>query len=312
MVSRADQDIAGRAAKAGWADGTIVSHFGVAVEVLFAGEERRLVKVKRNSGHVVGDRVRVRDEVLERLPRDTELRRRDARGGVHLVAANLDVLGIVLAPGSPSGFLDRAIVAARAAGLHPFVVFNKCDLREGREQAAALTPVYAPAVPFFVLSAASGTGIEALRDFLHEGHRGAFVGSTGVGKSSLLNALCPELALKVGEVSDHRWLGKHTTTVSSLHWVPGGGELVDTPGFREFGLVDISAAELAAHFPGFETLELHGCRFHDCRHRQEPGCEVTALVGKGEIAEERYQSYLGLLAEAEAAEEEALKRSRKR
>jgi len=312
MVSRADQDIAGSAGGEGWADGTVVSHFGVAVEVLFAGDERRLVKVKRSSGHVVGDRVRVRGEVLERLPRDTELRRRDARGGIHLVAANLDVLGIVVAPGSPPGFVDRGIVAARAAGLNPFVVFNKCDLPEGREQAASLEPVYAAAVPFFVLSAASGSGVEALRGFLHEGHRGAFVGTTGVGKSSLMNALCPELALKVGELSERSWLGKHTTTVSSLHRVPGGGELVDTPGFRDFGLVDISAADVAAHFPGFETLELHGCRFHNCRHRQEPGCEVIPLVRKGEIAEERYRAYLGLLAEAEAGEEETLKRSRKR
>lgn len=113
-------------------DGLIVSHYGVAVEVLFDSGERRVVRVKRNSGHVVGDRVRVTAEVLERLPRDTELRRRDARGGIHLVAANLDVLGIVLAPQSPPGFVDRAIVAARAAGLTPFLVFNKCDLAEGR------------------------------------------------------------------------------------------------------------------------------------------------------------------------------------
>ena len=293
-------------------DGLIVSHFGVAVEVLFASGERRMVRVKRNSGHVVGDRVRVAAEVLERLPRETELRRRDARGAVHLVAANLDVLGVVLAPLSPAGFVDRAIVAARAAGLRPFVVFNKCDLAQAGAPAESLARLYASSVPFFILSAATGQGMEPLRDFMREGHRGAFVGSTGVGKSSLLNALCPDIDLKVGEVSDHKWLGRHTTTVSSLHALPGGGELVDTPGFRDFGLVDISSSEIAANFPGFEALEGQGCRFNNCRHGQEPGCAVAALVAEGGISPERYQTYLSVLAEVELSEGEALRRLRKK
>lgn len=290
-------------------EGLIVSHFGVAVEVLFESGERRMVKVKRNSGHVVGDQVTVEGEVLARLPRKTELSRRDARGGIHLVAANLDVLGVVLAPGTPSGFLDRAIVASRAAGLSPFIVINKCDLAEARELSEAVRTVYGGILPFFTLSAATGEGIAPLRAFLSEGHRGAFVGTTGVGKSSLMNALCPELDLKVGELSDYNWTGKHTTTVSSLHALPEGGELVDTPGFRDFGLVDINVPELAAWFPGFESLEAHHCRFNDCRHRQEPGCAVREEVDAGRISEERYRTYLVLLAEVEALEEEALKRS---
>ncbi|HJV65950.1 MAG TPA: ribosome small subunit-dependent GTPase A [Geomonas sp.] len=294
------------------ADGLIVSHFGVAVEVLFASGERRMVRVKRNSGHVVGDRVRVIGEVLERLPRTTELRRRDARGSVHLVAANLDVLGIVLAPGSPAGFADRAIVAARAAGLKPFLVCNKCDLPEARDLAGNTAERYKGTVATFALSAATGEGIVQLCGFLREGHRGAFVGSTGVGKSSLLNTLCPDINLKVGEVSGHRWLGKHTTTVSSLHTVPGGGELVDTPGFRDFGLVDISSQEVVEYFPGFEALEAHACRFHNCRHRSEPGCSVAELVTQGQIPPDRYRCYLEILAEAEESEEAASRRTRKR
>ena len=293
-------------------DGLIVSHYGVAVEVLFGNGERRMVRVKRNSGHVVGDRVRVAGEVLERLPRETELRRRDIRGGVHLVAANLDVLGVVLAPGSPPGFADRAIVAARATGLRPFLVFNKCDLPEGRSCAEAWGKLYAGVLPCFALSAAKGEGLDPLRAFLHEGHRGAFVGSTGVGKSSLLNALCPEIDLKVAQLSDHKWQGRHTTTVSSLHPLPSGGELVDTPGFRDFGLVDISSEEIAAYFPGFEALEEHGCRFVNCRHRQEPGCAVAELVAAGKISEQCYQTYLNLLSEVEEVEEAAQRRSWKK
>lgn len=292
--------------------GLIVSHFGVAVEVLFEGGERRMVRVKRNSGHVVGDDVLVSGEVLERLPRKTELSRRDARGGVHLLAANLDVLGVVLAPGTPSGFLDRAVVAARAAGLAPFVVFNKCDLTETKEQSETVGAIYGGILPFFPLSAVTGLGLEPLREFLRQGHRGAFVGTTGVGKSSLLNALCPDLNLKVGELSDYNWTGRHTTTVSSLHALPGGGELVDTPGFRDFGLVNISVPELAAWFPGFESLKAHRCRFNNCRHRQEPGCAVRDEVLSGAIAEERYRTYLVLLTEVEALEEAAQRRNWKK
>ena len=295
-----------------WPEGLILSHFGVAVEVLFPDGERRMVRVKRNSGHVVGDRVQVNEEVLRRLPRGTELRRRDARGGIHLVAANLDVLGIVVAPLSPAGFIDRAIVAARAAGLEPFVVVNKCDLPEAQPLADALAGTYAGAVPVFALSAARGEGLDPLRAFLSEGHRGAFVGTTGVGKSSLLNALCPDIDLKVAEVSDYKSMGRHTTTVSTLHALPGGGELVDTPGFRDFGLVDISSQEIAAYFPGFEGLEDRGCRFHDCRHRQEPGCAVAGMVDAGDLPVERYQTYLVVLDEVQATEESVQRRAWKK
>jgi ribosome biogenesis GTPase / thiamine phosphate phosphatase len=288
--------------------GLIVAHYGISVEVLFEDGERSMVRVKRNSGHVVGDAVLVRDDLLSRLPRKTELRRRDARGGLHLVAANLDVLGIVVAPMAPDGFIDRAIVAARAVELHPFVVVNKCDLPGSEELTAAVKSTYVASVPVFPLSAMTGEGLAALRAFFAEGHRGAFVGTTGVGKSSLLNALCPEIDLRTAEVSDYKSMGRHTTTVSTLHALPEGGELVDTPGFRDFGLVEISPEELAAHFPGFEKAAEVTCRFRNCRHRTEPGCAVVELVAKEAIPVERYETYLVLLTEVEIDEEERKRR----
>lgn len=294
----------------GSGDGILVSHFGVAVEVLFPGPERKTVRVKRNSGHVVGDEVCVDGETLIRRPRRTELRRRDARGGMHLVAANLDVLGIVVAPFSPHGFIDRAVVAARAAGLDPFVVSNKCDLEEGVQHAASVCETYGEAVSVFPLSVRTGEGLESLRTFISKGHRVAFVGSTGVGKSSLLNLLCPGVDLKVGSVSDYKRLGRHTTTVATLHLLPGGGEVVDTPGFRDFGLVDISGEELARYFPGLEGDGVRQCRFHDCRHRSEPGCTVRDRVAAGELSSARYQVYLSVLEEVERVEGE-LRRPRK-
>lgn len=283
-------------------EGLIVAHYGVAVEVRFADDERRMVKVKRNSGHVVGDSVKVKGEVLSRLPRRTELRRRDARGGIHLVAANLDVLGIVIAPLSTSAFIDRAIVAARVAGLKPFIVVNKFDLPEAEPLLNTLNNIYKSSVTLFPVSAVYHKGLDQIENYFREGHRGAFVGTAGVGKSSLLNALCPDIDLKVGAVSDYKGLGRHTTTVSTLHVLSKGGELVDTPGFRDFGLVDISVEELAAHYPGFEEHDDLNCRFHNCRHRSEPGCAVLERRKEGRISAERYDTYLSLLDEVEAAE----------
>lgn len=289
--------------------GTIVAHYGVAVEVAFADGERNTVRVKRRSGHVIGDEVMVTGEVLQRLPRRTELRRRDASGHIHLLAANLDLLGIVVAPVpvSPANFLDRAIVAARAADLTPFIVLNKLDL-ESAPLLATLRETYADSIALFPLSATSGYGLDPIRSFFEPGHRGAFVGTTGVGKSSLLNALCPEIDLRVGELNNYNDKGCHTTTVSTLHSLPDGGELVDTPGFQDFGLVAISASELAGYYPSFEMHGPGSCRFRNCRHRSEPGCAILHDLQEGTISHERYQSYLELLDEVEA--EEAIARQR--
>ena len=289
-------------------NGLIVAHHGISVEVLFDSGQRRMVRVKRNSGHVVGDNVVVTGEVLKRLPRRTELQRRDARGGVHLVGANLDVLGIVVAPLSPGGFIDRAIVAAQSAQLQPFLVVNKCDLDGTAELLEELKRVYGDSVSIFPISAAERSGLAPLVEFLSEGHRGAFVGTTGVGKSSLLNALCPDIDLKVGSLSLYKGMGRHTTTVSTLHALSGGGELVDTPGFRDFGLVDITVEELAEYFPGFEAHRDVPCKFRNCRHRTEPGCGVLLLVEQGKIAAERYATYMEILKEVESLQAAARSR----
>lgn len=293
--------------------GIISAHHGVAVEVRFTDGARHLVRVKRRSGHVVGDAVRVAGEVLERLPRRTELRRRDALGGIHLVAANLDVLGIVVspAPQPPAAFVDQAIVAARAADLAPFLVINKCDLAVAEPYVAALRAAYVGSVPVFPLSAADGSGLEALRAFFADGHRGAFVGTTGVGKSSLLNALCPEIDLQVGELNEYSGKGRNTTTLSTLHQLHDGGELIDTPGFQDFGLVEISAQELALYYPGFEQVTPGSCRFRNCRHRSEPGCAVRDLASAGLLPADRYAAYLEILDAVEAGEAQNRYRGKK-
>ncbi len=283
-------------------EGLIVAHYGVAVEVFFAaGNTRRMIRVKRNSGHVVGDRVMIEDEILTRLERTSELSRMDARGGVHLVCANLHILGIVVScePSPPPGFIDRAVVAARAAGLRPILVINKEDLPCTPAYRTEIQLTYGESLTTLSMSAITGTGLSQLGGLFSEGLRGIFVGTTGVGKSSILNGLLPALNLQTGEINEVSKRGRHTTTVSTLHTLPAGGELIDSPGFNDFGLVAITARQLALFFPGFELARETGCRFRDCRHRDEPGCAVNELLAAGAINNDRYTAYLQILSEVD-------------
>jgi ribosome biogenesis GTPase len=295
-------------------EGTIIAHYGVAVDVLFAADNaRRMIRVKRNSGHVVGDRVMIQDDILSRLERSSELSRMDARGGIHVVGANLDVLCIVVScePLPPPGFIDRAIVSARASDLRPLLVLNKSDLACFAEYETATRKVYNQSVKIFTMSAEKGTGLDILSAFFSEGHRGVFVGPTGVGKSSILNGLLPEINLTTGEISETKKRGRNTTTVSTLHLLGDGGELIDSPGFNDFGMVDISAHQLSTYFPGFEKAGMDTCRFRDCKHREEPACRVIELVEDGQIDRERYTLYLQMLTEVEAMETEPKYRERR-
>lgn len=284
-------------------EGWIVAHYGVAVEVLFDDSgSKEMIRVKRNSGHVVGDRVAVEGEQLLRLERTSELARLDARGGRHLVGANLDVLCIVSAcqPESPPGFIERAIVAARAAGLAPVLVVNKADLPDHEDYYEELLEVFGDSLQVLEVSAATGQGLEEIRRFFSQGHRGIFVGPSGVGKSSILNSLLPDIKLQTGEISETRRRGRNTTTVSTLHQLEGGGELIDSPGFNDFGLIGITPVDLATHFPGFEKAAQMGCKFRDCLHEDEPGCAVLELLEEEAIDEDRYDMYLYILSEVAA------------
>lgn len=295
-------------------EGIIVAHYGVAVDVLFAEDNTRsMIRVKRNSGHVVGDKVVIKEEVLTRLERSSELSRMDSRGGRHIVGANLDVLCIVVScePLPPPGFIDRAIVSARAANLQPVLIINKSDLPCYADYQAAIAYVYQKSVKIFTMSAEDGTGLEPLTTFFSEGHRGVFVGPTGVGKSSILNALLPKINLTTGEISETKKRGRNTTTVSTLHLLSDGGELIDSPGFNDFGMVDISAEQLSTYFPGFEEAGMLACRFRDCKHREEPECRVIELVDQGGIDATRYTIYLQMLTEVEALQIEPDYRERR-
>ena len=282
--------------------GRVVAHHGVAVLVRFeSGEERQIWLVTGQSA-VVGDRVRVEADRLAVEPSRGVLKRRDARGRERTIAANLDHLGIVVAPTprEPPGYIDRGFVIARAAGIEPFVVLNKIDLDEGGVLAAKLQEIYAASAPVLPMSAERGEGVEAIAELLAGGRVGALVGPSGVGKSSLLNALVPDLALRTSALNRGSGKGRHTTTTATLHPLAGGGWLVDTAGFKDFIAVDVEPLDAARFFPGFEEPTRAGCRFRDCLHRSEPGCSVTAALERGEIDRRRHRAFLQLVEELES------------
>jgi ribosome biogenesis GTPase len=228
------------------------------------------------------------------LPRRSVLARRAAGGGARRsqpVAANVDQVMVVASARDPEPsprMLDRFLVVAEANGLPAVVVVNKVEL--DREAAAGLGRRYA-ATGYQVLatSAKLAEGLTALRDLLR-GRTSVFTGASGVGKSSLLNALAPALGLRTGEISAYWRTGTHTTTAAELVPLGGEGFVVDTPGMREVGTWGIDADSLGACFPEFRPY-LDRCRFDNCRHLAEPGCGVRNAAAAGAIDPDRLVSY---------------------
>lgn len=279
--------------------GRVVAHHGVAVLVRFDAGGERQIWLTPDQRAVAGDRVVV---IKDRLFVETAhgvLRRLDARGRERTIATNLDVLGIVVAiePREPPGYIDRGFVIARAAEIEPILIVNKVDLDGASELAETLVGIYGTSSAVLRTSASTGEGIEAISESLAGGKIGALVGPSGVGKSSLLNTLVPDLDLRVSELNRGSRKGRHTTTTATLHDLSGGGLLVDTAGFKDFIAVDVDSLEAAAFFPGFEACADEGCRFRNCLHRTEPGCSILAAVEAGEISAGRHRAYVRLLEE---------------
>jgi ribosome biogenesis GTPase len=283
----------------GGESGRVVAHHGVAVLVRFDAGGERQVWLSPEQRAVAGDRVVVAGERLIVEPAHGILRRRDARGRERTIAVNLDVLGIVVAsePREPPGYIDRGFVIARAAGIETVLIVNKIDLEGGNELADRLSEIYGASSNVHRVSATTGEGIEAIPEALAGGQLGALVGPSGVGKSSLLNALVPDLDLQVSALNRRSQKGRHTTTTATLQSLSGGGFLVDTAGFKDFIAVDVDELEAANFFPGFESALEGGCRFRNCLHRTEPECSVLAAVESGEIPSRRYRNYVELLDE---------------
>lgn len=217
----------------------------------------------------------------------------------HIIASNLDqslLVATLRDPRTSMGFLDRFLIACEAYHVPAIIAINKSDLFGETEEAMFRhwCDVYGP-VGYTVLrvSGTTGEGIDTLRGML-AGRTTLFSGHSGVGKSTLINQLLPGLELRTKEVSDWSGKGMHTTTFAEMFDLPDGGAIIDTPGVREFGLVDIEEEELAHYFPEMR-VRMDDCQFNNCKHINEPGCAIKQAVVSGDISEERYISYCTIL-----------------
>jgi ribosome biogenesis GTPase / thiamine phosphate phosphatase len=306
-----DELLGGAAADgAEWDDAAIVIYVASArCRAVRQGEEIEVVvpstiAVRQKSALAVGDRITVEREAgawrLTRiLPRHSVLARPDPlrRHMQRLIAANIDVVVHVVSVKAPPlrpRLIDRYLIAIQRGGAQPVVCVNKIDLLDaGARDAelARLEPYRRLGVPVIACSTRTGEGLDALRAEA-EGKTTALVGHSGVGKSSILNALDHGLALATNTLH-RRGTGRHTTSASTLYDFGGGTYLIDTPGIREFGLWDLDREALRDYFPEFDEPS-ESCRFTDCTHVHEPDCEVKAQVESGTIDRARYDTYLRL------------------
>jgi ribosome biogenesis GTPase len=274
----------------------------------------RLAGDRSTNPVAVGDRVAWSPEgdgqgvITSIAPRRNAIVRRSVNlsRATHVVAANLDHAWLVLScslPETATGFVDRFLVAAHAFGVEVTILFNKWDEAQGDpgrvEALEYLEDVYATAgYRTLRLSARTGAGVV---DWSAELTGGVHLvsGPSGVGKSSLINRLLPGVELRTAAISGAHAKGRHTTTFAEMFPLPGGGYIIDTPGIKGFGLVDIERETLHHHFPEMFALLPH-CKFHNCTHQHEPQCAVRAGVETGEVPQERYANYLDLFTHFEA------------
>jgi ribosome biogenesis GTPase len=218
---------------------------------------------------------------------------------VQILATNVDMAYIIATPVLPktsTGFIDRFLATAEAYNIPASIIFNKADLYESDliQYVNELCTLYnGIGYTSFIISSLNKNDVEMLTRKL-KGKVNLFAGHSGVGKSTLINKLIPDLNLKIGKISDQHLTGTHTTTYAEMHPLPQGGYIIDTPGIREFGTFDFIKHEITYYFPEFFKL-LPGCKFHNCLHLNEKDCAVISALHKGEIAESRYRSYISIV-----------------
>lgn len=233
------------------------------------------------------------------LPRRTRLERWNKKGRApQVLAANVDLAVCITSPSSPPfrpRFVDRLIVAAELGGVTPLILLNKCDLPCPADIEERLARYARMGYRVHACSALTGQGVEGLSELL-KGKTAVLVGHSGVGKSSLVNALSPDSGQRVGKLSQKHDRGNHTTNFSALFILREGIRIVDTPGVRELELAAVLPEEVGFHFRDFAPF-MQSCDYQPCLHVDEPGCAVAAAVEAGEIHPDRYESYLRIVAE---------------
>jgi ribosome biogenesis GTPase len=267
----------------------------------------RLKGIRSTNPVVVGDRVMVEPDdessaIVEILPRRNYIIRRASNLSKesHIIGANIDRALLIVtlhSPSTPVEFVDRFLVTCEAYNVPVTIVLGKADTLTGEHEAEAeeFMAIYQDAgYDLIRLSSTTGEGIAQIRELL-KGHTTLIAGNSGVGKSTLVSTIDPELDIRTGEISESHHKGKHTTTFSTMYRIEEG-YIIDTPGIKGFGLIDIDSKELCRYFPEMMRLA-PDCRFYNCTHTHEPGCAVQEGVKQGIVAWSRYESYLKILDE---------------
>ena len=267
----------------------------------------RLKGVRSTNPVVVGDSVVVEPDgassvIVEILPRHNYVIRRASNLSKesHIIAANIDhalLLVTLHSPSTPREFVDRFLVTCEAYKVPVSIILGKADTLTGEAESEAeeFESIYRDAgYEVIRLSSLTGEGVEHIRAMLH-GRTTLVAGNSGVGKSTLVGSIDPTLDIRTGEISDSHHKGKHTTTFSTMYPIEEG-YIIDTPGIKGFGLIDIDERELCRYFPEMMRLA-PDCRFYNCTHVHEPGCAVREAVEQGDVAWSRYESYLKILDE---------------
>lgn len=273
----------------------------------------RLIDRRTTNPVNIGDRVVVEigegDAVIEEiLPRENYIIRQSSRNRTaeHILACNLDqalIMATLSQPRTSTGFIDRFLATATAYHVPALIVLNKMDLYDEQELqfAEEVKSMYHTIGYGVILTSVNDrVGIEEIKNLMKD-KISLLAGHSGVGKSTLINAVVPELNLKTAEIASYTEKGKHTTTFAEMFELPFGGFIIDTPGIKEFGILDFEEAEVSHYFPEMEK-RLHDCKFHNCLHINEPGCAVKDAVEHGEIAMSRYENYLSIVHELKTDE----------